>query len=106
MSESKPKLQILTRGCSKNRADTEHILAQISDRYNICPEEGLEDCYVDTVVVNTCGFIGDAKEESVNTMMEVVRRKNEGLVGRIVVFGCLGQRYASELPDVVAEGGE
>lgn len=103
MSESKPKLQILTRGCSKNRVDTEHILAQISDSYNICPEEGLEDCYVDTVVVNTCGFIGDAKEESVNTIMEVVRRKNEGLVGRIVVFGCLAQRYASELPDLIPE---
>lgn len=103
MSELRPKLQILTRGCSKNRVDTEHILAQISDSYDICPEEGLQDTYVDTVVVNTCGFIGDAKEESINTIMEVVKRKNEGLVGRIVVFGCLAQRYASELPELIPE---
>ena len=58
---------------------------------------------MDTVVVNTCGFIGDAKEESINTIMEVVKRKNEGLVGRIVVFGCLAQRYASELPELIPE---
>ena len=100
---SKPSIQILTRGCSKNRVDTEHILAQISDSYDIFPEDGLQDTYVDTVLVNTCGFIGDAKEESVNTVLEVVKRKNEGLVGRIVVFGCLSQRYASELPRLIPE---
>ena len=83
MSSSKPKLQILTRGCSKNRVDTEHLLAQISDSYDIYPEGELQDTYVDTVLVNTCGFIGDAKEESINTILEVVKRKNEGLVGKM-----------------------
>ena len=101
MSSSKPKLQILTRGCSKNRVDTEHLLAQISDSYDIYPEGELQDTYVDTVLVNTCGFIGDAKEESINTILEVVKRKNEGLVGKIMVFGCLSQRYSSELPDLI-----
>ncbi|MGN0191820.1 MAG: 30S ribosomal protein S12 methylthiotransferase RimO [Candidatus Cryptobacteroides sp.] len=103
MSEKKPKLQLITRGCSKNRVDSEHILAQVSDSYEICPEEGLELSYVDTVVVNTCGFIGDAKEESINTILEVVKRKRDSLVGRIVVFGCLSQRYASELPELIPE---
>lgn len=103
MSSSKPKLQILTRGCSKNRVDTEHLLAQVSDSYDIYPEGELQDTYVDTVLVNTCGFIGDAKEESINTILEVVKRKNEGLVGKIMVFGCLSQRYSSELPDLIPE---
>lgn len=100
---SLPSLQIITRGCSKNRVDSEHILAQVADRFELVPEDSVTDEYVDTVLINTCGFIGDAKEESVNTIMEVVGRKNEGNVGRIVVFGCLSQRYASELPELIPE---
>lgn len=100
---SLPSLQIITRGCSKNRVDSEHILAQVADRFVLVPEDYGADEYVDTVLINTCGFIGDAKEESVNTIMEVVGRKNEGNVGRIVVFGCLSQRYASELPELIPE---
>lgn len=100
---SLPSLQIITRGCSKNRVDSEHILAQVADRFILVPEDYGADEYVDTVLINTCGFIGDAKEESVNTIMEVVGRKNEGNVGRIVVFGCLSQRYASELPELIPE---
>lgn len=98
-----PSLQIITRGCSKNRVDSEHILAQVAGRFILVPEDYGADEYVDTVLINTCGFIGDAKEESVNTIMEVVGRKNEGNVGRIVVFGCLSQRYASELPELIPE---
>ena len=95
------KLQTLTLGCSKNKVDTEHILSQVESQYEVIPEG--EDVSVDVLLINTCGFIGDAKEESVQAILEAVERKNRGEVGRIIVFGCLSQRYASELPDLVPE---
>ena len=95
------KLQTLTLGCSKNKVDTEHILSQVESQYEVIPEG--EDVSVDVLLINTCGFIGDAKEESVQAILEAVERKNRGDVGRIIVFGCLSQRYASELPDLVPE---
>jgi len=95
------KLQTLTLGCSKNKVDTEHILSQLESSYEIIPEG--EDVSVDVLLINTCGFIGDAKEESVQAILEAVERKKEGKVGKIVVFGCLSQRYADELPDLIPE---
>lgn len=97
------RLQSIVRGCSKNTVDTEHVLAQVQDVYDICGEEDCGDGYVDVVLVNTCGFIGDAKEESINTILEIAERKKAGKVGKIVVFGCLSQRYASELPGLIPE---
>ncbi len=99
----KPRLQSIVRGCSKNRVDSEHVLAQLRDAYDICGEDGCGDAYADVVLVNTCGFIGDAKEESVNTILEIAERKKAGKVGKIVVFGCLSQRYAAELPGLIPE---
>ena len=96
-----PKLQIITLGCSKNTVDTEHLLYQVQDRYELVPEG--EDGPVDVLLVNTCGFIGDAKEESVNTILEAAKRKTEGQVGRLLVFGCLSQRYPQELPGLIPE---
>ena len=104
-SGGKRRLQSIVRGCSKNTVDTEHVLAQLENAYEICGEDGCGDGYVDVVLVNTCGFIGDAKEESINTILEVAQRKNAGKVGKIVVFGCLSQRYASELPGLIPEVG-
>ena len=95
------KLQTLTLGCSKNKVDTEHILSQLESSYEIIPEG--EDVSVDVLLINTCGFIGDAKEESVQAILEAVERKSVGKVGKIVVFGCLSQRYADELPDLIPE---
>ena len=94
-------LQIVTLGCSKNRVDTEHILSQVKDKYMVIPEG--EDCAVDILMLNTCGFIGDAKEESVQAILEAVERKKRGEVGRLIVFGCLSQRYASEMPELIPE---
>ncbi len=99
----KPRLQSVVRGCSKNRVDSEHILAQLKDAYDICGEGGCGDAFADVVLVNTCGFIGDAKEESINTILEIAERKKAGKVGKIVVLGCLSQRYASELPGLIPE---
>ncbi len=95
------KLQTITLGCSKNKVDTEHILSQVEDLYEIIPEG--EDIPVDILLINTCGFIGDAKEESVQTVLEGVERKSRGEVGKVIVFGCLSQRYASEMPELIPE---
>ena len=101
MAAVEKKLQTLTLGCSKNKVDTEHILSQVEHLYEIVPEG--EDIPVDVLLINTCGFIGDAKEESVQAVLEAVEKKSRGEVGKIVVFGCLSQRYAHELPDLIPE---
>ena len=95
------KLQTVTLGCSKNKVDTEHILSQVKDLYEIIPEG--EDIPVDVLLVNTCGFIGDAKEESVQAVLEGVERKVRGEVEKLIVFGCLSQRYAAEMPELIPE---
>ena len=96
-----PTLQVITLGCSKNTVDTEHLLYQVRDSYEIVPEG--EDRPVDVLAVNTCGFIGDAKEQSVNTILAAAQRKKAGLAGRLLVFGCLSQRYAHEMPGLIPE---
>ena len=95
------KLQIITLGCSKNKVDTEHILSQVESRYEIVPEG--EDIPVDVILLNTCGFIGDAKEESVQAVLEAVEKKNRGDASEVIVFGCLSQRYMDELPGLIPE---
>ena len=95
------KLQTVTLGCSKNKVDTEHILSQVEHLYEIVPEG--EDIPVDVILLNTCGFIGDAKEESVQAVLEAVERKSQGLAQKVIVFGCLSQRYMHELPGLIPE---
>jgi ribosomal protein S12 methylthiotransferase len=95
------RLQVVTLGCSKNTVDTEHLLAQVGQAYEIVPEGAEEK--VDVLLVNTCGFIGDAKEESIQAVLEAAERKKNGLADRLMVFGCLSQRYASELPELIPE---
>ena len=95
------KLQTVTLGCSKNKVDTEHILSQVEDLYEIIPEG--EDIPVDVLLINTCGFIGDAKEESIQAVLEGVERKMRGDVGKVIVFGCLSQRYSNEMPELIPE---
>ena len=96
-----PKLQVITLGCSKNTVDTEHLLFQVQDSYDIVPEG--ETCPVDVLLINTCGFIGDAKEQSIQTILAAAQRKTAGEVGRLLVFGCLSQRYPDELPGLIPE---
>ena len=95
------KIKAITLGCSKNRVDTEHILAQLKDEYTIISEE--EDVQVDYLLLNTCGFIGDAKEESINTILGAVEKKRIGQIGKILVFGCLSQRYMAQMPKLIPE---
>ena len=95
-------VKVITLGCSKNTVDTEHLLAQLpSDAFRIL-EDG-DESPVDVLLINTCGFIGDAKEESVEVILNAVEAKKRGEVGRIAVFGCLSQRYAAELPGEIPE---
>ena len=101
MQQSRKTLQAITMGCSKNRVDTEHVLAQAVSCYDILPEES--EGGADILLINTCGFIGDAKEESIQTVLQAVERKKAGDYGRVVVFGCLSQRYADELPGLIPE---
>lgn len=98
----KKTLQVITLGCSKNTVDTEHLLAQVQDDYVIVPE-GETEAEVDCLLLNTCGFIGDAKEESVQAVFAAVDRKNRGLAGKVIVFGCLSQRYMDQLPALIPE---
>lgn len=95
-------IKVITLGCSKNTVDTEHLLAQLpADAFRI--HEETDESPVDVLLINTCGFIGDAKEESVEVILNAVEAKKRGEIGRIAVFGCLSQRYSSELPAEIPE---
>lgn len=95
-------LQAITMGCSKNRVDTEHVLSRLEGIYEIFPEDAAPS-HTDCILINTCGFIGDAKEESIQTILEAAQRKKRGEADKLVVFGCLSQRYLSELPELIPE---
>ena len=92
------RLKVVTLGCSKNSVDTEHLLAQLpADAFSVA------DSGLDYLLLNTCGFIGDAKEESVNAILEAVNAKKRGETAKVVVFGCLSQRYPEELRKEIPE---
>jgi len=96
------KANIISLGCSKNLVDTEMLLKQL-ERAGYATETDVEESDADVVIVNTCGFIGDAKEESVNTILEQVERKKAGLIGQLFVIGCLSQRYGKDLSREIPE---
>ena len=95
-------INIITLGCAKNRVDSEHIAAQLTEAgYEIRFDSDRTDAKV--VVVNTCGFIGDAKEESIETILNCVEAKRAGLIEKLFVIGCLSERYADELRTEIPE---
>ncbi len=87
------KINVVTLGCSKNVYDSEVLMGQLraNNKEVVHEEEG------NIVVINTCGFIANAKEESVNTILEFVQKKEEGLVDKVFVTGCLSERYKPDL---------
>ena len=100
------KVQLVTLGCSKNRVDSEHLLKQMeSVGIEIVPSdfELSSKSRVDAVILNTCGFIKDAKEESIEAILSAVDAKSRGYVGQVLVFGCLSQRYMEELTQEIPE---
>lgn len=96
------KVNVISLGCSKNLVDTELLLKQLTKAGYRAAAGGAENG-ADIVIVNTCGFIGDAKEESVDTILEQVKRKKEGHLSALLVMGCISQRYKEELEAEIPE---
>ncbi len=97
---NKKKLAIITLGCSKNLVDSEDIATRVYRKYDVTFQDTDE---ADVVILNTCGFILDAKEESINAIIEYANLKNEGKIGQLFVFGCLSQRYKKDLEGEIPE---
>ena len=101
------KIAVITLGCSKNLVDSERLMRMLADvGYDVA--DAASDEFIGSdgekiVVINTCGFIGDAKEESVNEILAWCEAKNEGAIDALYVMGCLSQRYADELPAEIPE---
>ena len=94
------KLLCISLGCDKNLVDTEMMLGLLNrDGYTFTDDE----YEADVIVINTCCFIGDAKEESVNTILEMAQRKEDGNCKALIVTGCLAQRYKQEIIDEIPE---
>jgi ribosomal protein S12 methylthiotransferase len=89
------RINIITLGCSKNLVDSEVLMGQLRAAHVEVVHDSDEPA--DIVVVNTCGFINDAKEESIDTILRYAEAKKEGTVGKVYVMGCLSQRYKKEL---------
>ncbi|MCL4278354.1 MAG: 30S ribosomal protein S12 methylthiotransferase RimO, partial [Ignavibacteriaceae bacterium] len=98
--KTREKVSVITLGCAKNTVDSERLLKQLQLNnldLRTNPSEA------DTVIINTCGFIEAAKEESINTIMSTVASKNSGITKRIFVAGCLSQRYRDQLEKEIPE---
>ena len=92
----KNTIDIITLGCSKNLVDSEHLMRQLEEAgYHVTHDA--ERPQGEIAVINTCGFIGDAKEESINMILEFAQAKEEGLLRKLYVMGCLSERYLKEL---------
>ncbi len=90
------KINFITLGCSKNIVDSEHLMAQ-AEAAGYSVEFDSDSLDAEVVVINTCGFIGDAKEESIDMILQAAEAKEEGLIEELYVVGCLSERYADEL---------
>ncbi len=96
------RINVVTMGCSKNLVDSELFLSQMAaNGYQVVHDGGVEDARI--VAINTCGFILDAKEESINSILEFVEGKNNGQIDKIFVFGCLSERYKEDLIKEIPE---
>ena len=99
---NKPKIDIITLGCSKNLVDSEKLMGLFEARgYHVTHDAEQPDG--DIAVVNTCGFIEDAKQESIDTILELVQAKEEGRLQRLYVMGCLSERYLADLEKEIPE---
>jgi len=98
--KTREKISVITLGCSKNTVDSERLLRQLQAN-NL--DLRLNPSEADTVIINTCGFIEAAKEETINTILSAVSNKNSGLTKRIFVAGCMSQRYKNELQKEIPE---
>ncbi|PSR01413.1 MAG: 30S ribosomal protein S12 methylthiotransferase RimO [Bacteroidetes bacterium SW_11_45_7] len=99
---SQNKINIVTLGCSKNLVDSEVMMGQLKGNdFDVVHQNGAEDANI--VIVNTCGFIDNAKEESINTILEYVEAKKSGSIEQLYVTGCLSERYRDDLQKEIPE---
>ena len=98
----KNEIDIITMGCSKNLVDSELLMKQFEANGYHCVHDSKRP-QGEIAVINTCGFIEDAKQESIDTILEFVQRKQEGKLKKLYVMGCLSQRYQKELEAVIPE---
>ena len=96
----KSKVNIVTLGCSKNKVDSERLAAILNEKYDIVHDS---DKKSDIVIINTCGFIGDAKEESIDTILEYAELRKTNKIKKLYVMGCLSQRYRKDLQEEIHE---
>jgi len=95
-SLKKNKINVITLGCSKNIYDSEVLMGQLrANKFDVAHESSNNDSSI--VIINTCGFIDNAKEESIDTILEYARAKEEGKIEKLIVTGCLSERYKPEL---------
>ncbi|MCX6230996.1 MAG: 30S ribosomal protein S12 methylthiotransferase RimO [Bacteroidetes bacterium] len=103
-TKPKQKINIITMGCSKNLVDSEQLMRQLTDKYQVVHDSERDDAEI--IIINTCGFIADAKQESIDTILNFTEAKKGGKIKKVYVMGCLSQRYEKELkaeiPDVDA----
>ena len=94
------KVSVVTLGCSKNTVDSERLMKQIQlNKIGLVDDPNKSE----TVIINTCGFIDAAKEESVNTILEAVALKKSGKIKKVIVAGCLSERYKDDLLKEIPE---
>ena len=98
----KGEIDIITLGCSKNLVDAERLMRQLELAGYRCVHDSPKP-NGEIAIINTCGFIGDAKEESIEMILQFADRKNRGKLRKLYVMGCLSQRYAKELPAEIPE---
>jgi ribosomal protein S12 methylthiotransferase len=97
------RIGIVSLGCAKNLVDTEVLMRQLdANRFNLVTDPGETD-RIDTAIINTCGFINDAKQESVDTILRFVLAKREGRIDNLFVMGCLSERYKEQLKEEIPE---
>ncbi len=98
----KNQIDFITLGCSKNLVDTEQLMG-LARRHGFSCTHDSKRPIGEIAIINTCGFIGDAKEESINTILEFAERKKQGKLRKLFVMGCLSQRYRKELEEEIPE---
>ncbi|MDP2037008.1 MAG: 30S ribosomal protein S12 methylthiotransferase RimO, partial [Ignavibacteria bacterium] len=97
---SKEKISVITLGCSKNTVDSERLMSQLKlNQFDLVDDANSAD----SIVINTCGFIDAAKEESINTILSAIELKKKGKIKKVVVAGCLSERYVEDLRKEIPE---
>src|SRR6267154_4784030 len=94
---AKPRVNVVTLGCSKNTYDSEILMGQLKGNQFDVVHEAAKVGKDDIIVINTCCFIDNAKQESIDTILQYSELKDQGKVGKVIVTGCLSERYKPEL---------